>query len=273
MNKYRAYLEEHNLLPNTIDAYCYDLKRLISYLSLIELELVDVSPKIVTKYISDLGGSGTRKKRCLASISSYFNYLVETEIISINPVAGIRRPRVKLLDPNWLQVYEVERVRETCPDIFKVIVDTFYLTGIRLEELRTCRLGTLDLQGKQLKVIGKGEKPRYVPFPQSLANLFETYLETRNPSPSFENYLFLTERGKPYTRNQLEYIMVKLSKISGITVRPHILRHSFATHAIEKGMSRQSVQKVLGHVSVSTTDWYVHIEPNVRSEYDTAFPR
>jgi len=272
MDEYRAYLKEHELLPNTIDAYCYDLERFIKYLSSIKVELLDVSPKTVTKYISILGGSGTRKKRCLASISSYFNYLVETEMISTNPVASIRRPKVKPLEPKWLQIYEVEKIREACPDTFRVIVDTFYLTGIRLEELRTCQLGTLDLLGKQLKVIGKGDNPRYVPFPQSLAELFKAYIDTRNPLPSFENYLFLTRRGKSYTRNQLEYMMIKLSKISGITVRPHMLRHSFATHAIKRGMSRQSVQKVLGHASVSTTDWYVHIEPNVRSEYDTAFP-
>ena len=271
MNEYRAYLKEHQLLPNTIDAYCYDLERFIKYLGSIKVELVDVSPKTVTRYISILGGSGTRKKRCLASISSHFNHLVETEIVGINPVAGIRRPKVKSLEPKWLQVYEVEKIRESCPNTFRIIVDTFYLTGIRLEELRTCQLGSLDLQDKQLKVIGKGDKPRYVPFPQSLADLLGTYIETRNPFTGFENYLFLTGQGKAYTRNQLEYMMVKLSKISGITVRPHILRHSFATHAIERGMRRQSVQKILGHVSVSTTDWYVHIEPDVRGDYDRAF--
>ena len=127
----------------------------------------------------------------------------------------------------------------------------------------------LDLKNRQLKITGKGNKVRYVRFPTSLAELFAEYLLHREGHDS--PYLFVTDAGEPFSRNQIEYMTQRLSKKTGVFVRPHILRHSFATEAINRGMSRYSIQRLLGHASVTTTEWYIHMEPDVEKDYDKAF--
>ena len=271
MDKYRTYLKQNDLLPRTISAYCYDVGLFLTRFD----DATKLTPKDISDHLRRLSSGAKRKKRYLASITSYYTFLVEEGMMVINPASGVKRPRVRPSLPKYLTQFEVDVVRMACPDVVtKTIVDMFYFTGVRLEELRTCQLTSLNMDKMEIKVSGKGDKERYVPFPKSLIPLFNEYLLYRNSireSEDSRNYLFIKPNGKQLNVNQLQYLFRKLSKNTGIKVRAHMLRHTFATHAIQRGMSRQAVKEILGHVSVSTTDWYIHLKADVRTDYDLAF--
>jgi len=269
IEEYKSFLKGNGLLPNTIQAYCLDVGQFLRYLTSTKVLVDSVTTHTVVHYFMLSGDSVRRQKRKLSALTSYFGFLVETDHMELNPAASIRRRKLNPTSPRFLKPENVDKVLQACTDIVRrVIISTFYLTGIRLEELRTCLLMDLDLKKRELKITGKGNKVRYVRFPTSLAELFTEYLDYRGGDCP---YLFVTDQGEPFSRNQLEYMTQRLSKKTGIFVRPHILRHSFATEAINRGMSRYSVQRLLGHASVTTTEWYIHMEPDVEKDYDKAF--
>ena len=271
MEQYEEHLRNNELLPRTIEAYCYDVSRFLRLFP----EPINLTPKDISDHVKRMSGGPKRKKRYLSAVSSYYTFLMEEGMTDFNPVGGVRRPRSKMSLPRYLTKREIDTVRLSCETLTsRTIVDTLYFTGIRLDELRTCQLTSLDLEKRELRVLGKGHKPRFVPFPVSLIPLYEEYLLHREELPRTEdgrNVLFLNHAGKQFTQSQIQHLMRKISKQSGIKVRCHVLRHTFATHALERGMSRQAVQKIMGHASVSTTDWYIHLEPDVRSDYERAF--
>jgi len=269
LERYKNWCEKGNLLPRTIDAYIGDIKHFLRYYG--DRDITKVSARDIRYYLTMIKGGAKTANRKLASLSSLFNFLIEDEQIANNPVSGIRRGKVRPSAPKWLKPSEVDEVRQACLNniLARTIVEMFYFTGIRLEELRTCLLTSLDMEKRELKVMGKGGVERYVPFPVSLLSTLNSYLDWRN---SKEPFLFVSPNSRQLTRNQIERIFVSLSKLSGVTVRPHKLRHSFATDAINRGMRRECLKEILGHKQISTTDWYIHIEPKIKEEYDKAYP-
>ena len=261
IDEYKGTLKD--LATNTIAAYEYDIAHFLRYLDICDIDLSNVKAKTIRQYLNSTRGKARISNRRLASLNSFFSFLIEDERIEANPAAIIKGYKVEKGKPKFLKPSEVERVIESCPNILLLmVVKLFYYTGIRLEELRTCQLTSLDMSKRELKVMGKGEIERYVPFPIGLLPTFNEYLNWRNGveiKDENRNYLFVSEVGKALSRNQIEYSMRKLSKNSGIGVRPHKLRHSFATNCIERGMSRQALQKILGHKDISTIKTLIDI--------------
>ncbi len=262
------------LLPRTKKAYEYDIKHFLDYIQLRKIQIENVTIKDIKNYIANSGGGTRIASRRLSSISSFFQFLIDSEKISFNPVSGIKRKRIKKKLPTFLKSYEFDNIFSKCENILsKTILITFYCTGIRLSELVECTLNSFDIEKRELKVIGKGNKIRYVPVSDQLLPYLLDYLSERknilerNKKESI--YLFISNEGERLEINWIEYhIFMKLTKTTGIRITPHKLRHSFATNCIENGMSRECLQLLLGHEQLSTTDWYVHIKPMVREEFN-----
>lgn len=281
ISEYKGTIKD--LAPNTMQAYVKDVGHFLDYLNRIGISYSKASPKIIRRYLNSTGGKAKISNRRLSSITSFCRFLVEQELIEVNPASGMKRYKVEETVPKFLKQQDISIIRQACkqslvethpPILVETIISIFSFTGVRLEELRTCELNSLDLQKRELKVMGKGRIERYVPFPMEIIPLLNSYLEWRNQRPDiteYVGYLFISSTGIILSRNQIGYITKKLSKVTGIFVRPHKLRHSFATSAIERGMSRESLSAILGHKRISTTDWYVHIKPKVKEEYDKAF--
>ena len=267
VERYKASLKD-DLLKETVKAYVYDIGHFLAYLK--GKDLVEVTSRDIKNYLLTTGGGNRIENRRLASLSSLFNFLIEDEKILDNPVSGVKRRKVRPGKPAFLKPFEFDIVLSFCPDtLSRIIVLVFFYTGIRLEELRTCPLSSLDIEKRELKVKAKGGGDRYVPFPRGLLPLLNEYLGKRNSDSEF---LFVSENGKQLTRHWIEYhLFTRLSKESKVFVRPHKLRHSFATNCIERGMSRECLKEILGHKQISTTDWYIHITPKVKEEYDKAY--
>lgn len=282
VDRFRRYLidySEGEVSGNTISAYLADIKYFLIHIKGKDLSIVSARDIIefvglpIFKKPFYRCSVKTRRRR-LSSVRSFFNFLVnEGDVISSPvPVRLVRARRQKYIPP-FLKPFEVQRIINLCKDtLLETIIIVLFGTGMRLEEMRTCQLNSVDIDKREMKVLGKGGKERYVPFSTELAKTLKKYLKWREfrAQPGVTE-LFVSERGIQLTKNQIEYLFRKLSKLSGIVARPHKLRHSFATDAISRGMNPKSLQRILGHESQVTTDWYTHIEPNVRSDYDKAF--
>ena len=283
LNKFRQYLIDHSegsISNNTISAYLSDVRHFLIYIGSKELS------SIVSKDIIGFIGQPTFKKpfrpcstktrrRRLSSVRVFFNFLLVEGIVTSNPTVFQRmKARQQKYIPLFLKPFEVQRVIDACGKniLSKTIVVLLFGTGIRLEEMRTCQLASVDLDKREMKVLGKGNKERYVPFSKEIVRKLQEYVSLREKfvKPDVTE-LFVSGQGIPLTKNQIEYMFRKLSKYSGIVVRPHKLRHSFATDAISRKMNPKSLQRILGHESQVTTDWYTHIEPNIRDDYDRAY--
>ena len=275
LSTYEDYLSDLTL--ETKKAYIYDIKNFLDYLKVPEKVKnsfwSDITPKIVKEYMLSLRGRSRIYNRRLASLSSFFSYLIDRDIIQYNPLAAIKRKKIKSKLPSFLKPYEFRNVYYACSKLFEskelflcqTILLTLYYTGIRLSELRSCKSSYLDLDKKELKVMGKGEIERYVPFPSDLSSRLGILYQNK------EGYLFSIDN-KQLDKNWIEYhLFTRLSKKTGIHIRPHKLRHSFATNSINLGMSRECLQKILGHKQISTTDWYIHVTPRVKEEYNIAY--
>lgn len=282
LNEFKQYLidfSEGEVSSNTISSYLTDIKHFLIYIKGKEL------PSIVSKDIIGFIGQPifkppfhpcsikTRKRR-LSSVRAFFSFLINNGIIFSNPVPfRLVKARHQKYLPLFLKPFEIEKVLDSTNDILtKTIVIFLFGTGVRLEEMRTCQIASLDLNKLEVKVLGKGNKERYVPFSKKISEKLKEYIFWRESivKPGVTE-LFVSGQGTSLIKNQIEYMFRKLSKHSGIKIRPHKLRHSFATEAISRGINPKSLQRILGHESQVTTDWYTHIEPDVRGDYDRAF--
>ena len=282
LEDYKQYLLDHsvgNIADNTVLAYAADIKHFLEYAR--DMNLAEITNKHVIKFIGlpTFGkanrpcSSNTRQRR-LSSIRSFFDFLIDEGLVTSNP-AFFRRVKARTgrYEPDYLKPYEVSRVLQACKGILpRTIVETLFGTGIRLSEMMTCQVGSVDLDKREMKVLGKGRKERYVPFSTALASTLREYINWRDEVayPGISE-LFVSMEGLPLKKNWVEYLFLKLSKASGLKVRPHKLRHSFATDAAERGMPLKTLQRILGHESQQTTEWYSHMEPDVKKDFDKAY--
>jgi integrase/recombinase XerC len=259
---------QKDLAPKTLESYLIDIEQFLNHLN---MRFEELRPKHIMHYINMLNCSGRSANRKLSSLSSFFNYLISEDVVESNPTFNVKRTTIPGKFADYLKPEQVKRVLSTCRNIQeRMIVSTFYFTGVRLEELRTSQLADLDLGVRELKVMGKGRRERYVLFPPGLGKMFTEYLVWREKTEPKVANLFVSLGGKEISRNKIEYMFRVLSKKSGVKIHPHKLRHSFATEAIKRDVSRESLKELLGHMSVNTTGIYVHAKPNVRKEYEAA---
>lgn len=265
---------ERNLSPNTIDAYSRDLVRLRRFLDGRGItEVRDVGAPEITDYLIELADarlSARTRARALVAVRGWFRYLVAESHAIIDPTETIDGPRIGRKLPEVLGIEAVERLlaappRDTPRGLRDAaMIETLYATGLRVTELVSIKLTEVNLSTGYVRVTGKGRKQRLVPLGQTAADAIDAYNDdaravfVKNPK---EKALFLTSRGKAMTRQGFWKLLRRYARAAGIprNISPHQLRHSFATHLIERGADLRAVQAMLGHADISTTQIYTHV--------------
>ena len=291
IDAYLSYVRvEKGLADNTIDAYGRDLLALAASLTTQGVaEARDVRVNHVLAHLVELSknGSGIRTQaRHLVAIRQLFRFLVKEKVIASDPVADIEMPRAGRKLPEFLDVDEVERLLGT-PDARtprgsrdRAMLEVLYATGLRVTELVTLPSDGLDAERGFVLVRGKGNKERVVPLGQHALTALEHYV--RGARPTFlgthktSTALFLRTGGDPMTRQGFWKLLKGHAVAAGITkpLSPHKLRHSFATHLVERGADLRAVQAMLGHAELSTTEIYTHVNrERLRQIYGDHHPR
>jgi integrase/recombinase XerD len=277
IREYLATLKlERNLSDNTIASYKNDLSSLLNFL---KDSGVDDPSEIKSKLLNDffgvltrLGLSSRSSARYYSSLKGFFGYLFSASYIEINPMEKVSAPKVSKGLPNVLNINEIESILSG-PDVSKklglrdkALLETFYACGLRVSELINLKISDMFLNEEMIRVFGKGSKERFVPIGSSAIKWIDEYLKNSRPllekKSKSQHVLFLNNRGTKLSRMGIWKIVSSYAKLAGIKkeVHPHTFRHSFATHLLEGGADLRAVQEMLGHVDISTTQIYTHID-------------
>ena len=284
IEKFMRYLEiEKNYSQHTILNYKLDLEGFSKFLSATEIEKVDYLT--LRKYLAALKEKnlGSRSvNRHLSSLRSFFKFLTREGLLKTNPMLSVSSPKQDKHLPQFLTEGEVTKLIESAfPKNLlderglrdRAILETFYSTGIRISELVGLDNQDIDVIGGIAKVMGKGKKERLVPIGEQAISTIRDYLEKRKKQAAA---LFLNKNGKRITTRGVRNIVGKYLRLAGIRhgISPHTLRHSFATHLLNRGADLRSIQELLGHVNLSTTQIYTHLTTErLKAVYDKAHPR
>lgn len=287
--KYKQYLlMEKGLSLNTIDAYMRDLKKLTIYADEKSLEFSDIKPEHVEELLADLHDKKIVPRsiaRILSGIKSFFVFLELEGFIDINPTALIDSPQVGLKLPITLSIEEIDAILSVI-DVSTsegtrnyAIIETLYSCGLRVSELINLRFSDLFFNEGFIRVRGKGNKQRLVPISEVAIQKIQNYIQYRakvNIKRGSEDVLFLSSRGVAISRITVFHYVRKYSEEAGIEkdISPHVLRHSFATHLLERGANIRVIQEMMGHEKISTTEIYTHLDTQfLRQEIIEHHPR
>ncbi|MCX5634109.1 MAG: tyrosine recombinase XerC [Phycisphaerae bacterium] len=256
----------------------------------IEQLLLSITTDVVRAFMAALNDKQYSKSttaRKLATLRSFYKFLVKRGHLSTNPVTAVRTPKQEKKLPKFLEYEQVKKLIETPPtDNWlgardRAIMETLYSTGVRVSELVGLNIDDVDFLSEVLHIRGKGKKERLTPIGSSSLQAIQHYMEFRNKrAQSNGNFdskvLFVNKHGKRLSTRSVRRKMDKYLKIAGLdpSISPHTLRHSFATHMLNNGADLRSVQELLGHQSLSTTQIYTHLTTKKLKEvYDSAHPR
>ncbi len=283
IQSFQEYLKlERGLSGNTVEAYVRDIKRLGSFL---EAEGISnpltVGPQQIRNFlqvVNELEVAVFTQMRLLSGIKSFFNFLVDTDKLPANPTDLIESPQSERKLPEILTHEEILKMLEV-PNLNKpdgvrnrAILETLYSSGLRVSELTQLKKSGLFLENGFLKIIGKGNKERFVPIGKEAIRYINLYFDTvRNHQTTEQknrNFVFLNRNSAPLSRVMIFYITKEAAKKAGIKkkVSPHTFRHSFATHLVEGGADLRAVQAMLGHESITTTEIYTHLDMHYLTE-------
>lgn len=280
---YKNYLKiERGLSKNSIENYAFDIQRLCRFL---EENNIDVSPLKISEeqvqhFIYEVSKevNPRSQSRIISGLKSFFNYLIFEDYRQTNPLELIETPKTGRKLPDVLSVEDIDNLigaiqfnSDSEESRFlshrnKAILETLYSCGLRVSELTTLKISDLFFDEGFIKITGKGNKQRFVPIGKSTQKYIEIYKnECRNHLPiqkGFEDTLFLNRRGRQLTRAMIFTIIKDLAKEIELTktISPHTFRHSFATHLLENGADLRSIQLMLGHESITTTEVYMHLD-------------
>jgi integrase/recombinase XerD len=290
INQFIHYLTvEKGLSKNTQESYRRDLSSYNQYLAELGIQEVNNTTRLhIVDYLmrlKELGRATTTLSRNLASIRSFYQFLLREKWIEKDPSSNVESPKIDKKLPQVLTVKEVESLLNG-PELHhpfgirdKAMLELLYATGIRVSELVSLNVSDVNLNMGFLKCFGKGKKERMVPIGQFAIDHLANYIERsrmyikRNAN---EEALFLNYHGKRLTRQGFWKIIKKYSELAHINkeITPHTLRHSFATHLLENGADLRSVQEMLGHSDISTTQIYTHVtRTRIKEVYAKAHPR
>lgn len=289
LRKYKQYLKlEKSLSANTIDAYLTDLDKLLRFLSQENIHILDVTLDHLETFsagLMDLGIHASSQARILSGIRSFYRYLVMDGHIDADPTELLESPKTGFHLPEVLTVEEIDNLIESI-DLStpegqrnRAMLEVLYSCGLRVTELCTLKLSDLYLDQGFIKVEGKGSKQRLVPISPRAIKELHYYFIDRNAiaiKPGFEDFVFISKRGKNISRIMVFHIIKELADRIGLikNISPHTFRHSFATHLLEGGANLRAIQAMLGHESIGTTEIYTHIDRNMlRSEIIEHHPR
>ncbi|MBI2608103.1 MAG: site-specific tyrosine recombinase XerD [Deltaproteobacteria bacterium] len=278
---------EKGLSLNTLESYSRDLVHFHQYV-LDKHKKWPLKREIIIQYLAhlyDLGLSSKSVARHLSSLRSFFKFLSQEEKIKENPTCDIEMPKLQKTLPSVLSEEEMKRLLEA-PDGKTVLgirdqamLELLYATGMRVSELVSLSLHAFDMKIGYLKVQGKGSKERLIPFGDIAKEKLEKYLEESRPKLDKKNNqkdVFLSRKGEKMSRQSFWLLLKKYTLKAGITkeMSPHTLRHTFATHLLERGADLRVIQALLGHSDISSTQIYTHISRKTLEEtYKKFHPR
>ena len=288
----RAFLEyiqyQKRYSRHTLVSYETDLLQFEAYLkSQFEIaELSTASSTFIRSWLADLKEEKNQSKtinRKISTLKSFYKFLLRQKIITTSPMTVIISPKTGKKLPSFLAEYEMETLMENLehPEDWgsltkSLVIKLFYLTGMRLSELVGLKESQLDIPGKQVKVLGKGNKERIIPVSPEIVTQLKTYLSEKPVKLEGVETVFITEKGKPLnTRYVYEFVKQYLGAVTTLQKKsPHVLRHTFATHLMNKGADLNAVKELLGHTSLAATQVYTHntIE-KLKEVYKNAHPK
>ena len=287
----RAFLDflavEKGLSLNTINSYWRDLRKLFQFFQKEKILWSAAREENLTTFIHSQSRKGLSSRslaRLISSIKSFYKYLVLDGLVDKNPAVNLSSPKIWLKLPQFLTVEEVEILLSQPEEKSKhglrdrAMLELLYATGLRVSELISLRLKDLNLRDGFLLTRGKGSKERVVPIGGHACQAVRKYIDEVRPLllKRPDSSLFLSNRGRAFSRQGFWKLLKSYARKAGLEakVSPHILRHSFATHLLERGADLRSVQMMLGHTQITTTQIYTHVSrERLRQVYEKYHPR
>ena len=289
LKKYKQYLQlEKSLSPNTVHAYLADVNKLFQFLAEEKIHPYDATLENLETFsasLRDVGIQARSQARILSGIRSFYHYLIMEDYLESDPSELLESPQIGLHLPEVLTIEEIDTLIGTI-DLSsnegqrnRTILETLYSCGLRVSELCHLKISNLYLDEGFIKVEGKGSKQRLVPISPRAIQELRLYFIDRNLTtikPGFEDFVFISKRGKNISRIMVFHIIKELADAIGLqkNISPHTFRHSFATHLLEGGANLRAIQCMLGHESIGTTEIYTHMDTHrLRSEIIEHHPR
>ena len=276
LNDFKNYLKiERNLSINTIESYLFDVKKLVNFLksSKIKIKPEELTETLAKEFIYDLSKKvkSPTQARIISGLRRFYDYLILEDIIVTNPIQNIETPKIGINLPVTLTIQEIDNIISSIKLTSKTgvrniaIVELLYSCGLRVSELINLKISDLFFKESLIKVTGKGNKERFVPISSQAQLYINNYIKDircfKKIKKNFEDTLFLNERGSSLSRVMIFIILKELRISSNIKkkIGPHTFRHSFATHLIENGADLITIQNMLGHENITTTERYLHV--------------
>ena len=275
---FKNYLKlERGLSTNSIKSYEYDLNLFKNFIQSNKMSDTPFNcrPETVKNYLyNNLSNKKSRSQaRSISAIKSYFNYLIFEGYIKKSPISDIESPKLEKKLPEVLTELEIEKLiksfdmQQNFGQRNRTIIEVLYGTGIRVSELVNLKLSNIFFKESIIKIIGKGNKERFVPLGKIATIEIRKYLKIRDKSiidSKFSDIVFLNRYGRGLTRSMIFKIISDSYKRIGLDkkISPHTLRHSFATHLLKNGADLRTIQIILGHESITTTEIYTHLDTN-----------
>ena len=289
VSRYRRYLKlEKGYSANTLDAYMRDVDKLLRYLAVEQVDVLDVKLEDLehfAAFISDLGIGPRSLARILSGVRQFYRFLVIDGYLEVDPTELLESPKQPDHLPEVLSTAEVDLLEQAI-DLSKweghrnrAIIEVLFSCGLRVSELTNLKLSNLYIEEQYIRVMGKGSKERLVPISPRALDELNYWFADRNVmkiKPGEEDYVFLNRRGHHLTRTMILIMIKRYALEAGIkkTISPHTLRHSFATSLLEGGADLRAIQAMLGHESIGTTEIYTHIDTStLRQEILEHHPR
>lgn len=277
------------LSKNTSHSYKTDIDKLFTFIEAKELDsITKIKSDHISEFLAELNISGlniSSINRCIVSVKQFFKYLMLENIIKTDPTANLVSPRMKKTIPDVLSLEDIERILNV-PDLTtfeglrdSAMLEVLYASGLRVTELVELKQVNINYDHGYLVVMGKGSKERIVPIGMTSIKKINDYLELSRPhlvKDKISDYLFITRRGTCFTRQGFWKLIKTYAKEAGIikNISPHTIRHSFATHLLERGADLRTIQLLLGHSDISTTQIYTHVESKrLREIHNKYHPR
>jgi len=289
IDDYKAYLKiERGLSANSVINYAYDMQKLTDYLTdnAIDVSPINITEEILLQFIYHVSSQGLNARsqaRLISGLKSFFNFLVFEDYRKDMPMELIEVPKLGRKLPDTLSTAEIDSLIAAIDlstaegERNRAMLETLYSCGLRVSELVTLKLSDLFFDEGFIKITGKGNKQRFVPIGNFTQKFIELYMTSIRPhlniNKGHEDTLFLNRWGRGLTRAMVFTIIRQLAAKINLqkTISPHTFRHSFATHLLENGADLRSIQLMLGHESITTTEIYVHLDrrflTNVLNKY------
>lgn len=277
IKNYQSYLKiERGLSQNTINSYCFDIERLQLFLENkhIAISPITIQEETLQQFIYEVAKEVNPRSqaRIISGLKSFFSYLIFEDYRLDNPIELIESPRLGRKLPDTLAIEEIDNLIEAVDlsskegERNRAILETLYGCGLRVSELVELKISDLFFEEGFIKVTGKGNKQRFVPIAEITEKYISIYKDQVRVHQTIQkedsDTLFLNRRGKKLTRAMIFTIIKRLAAEINLqkTISPHTFRHSFATHLLENGADLRSIQMMLGHESITTTEIYVHLD-------------